>query len=102
MTDDRPRHPGPVYANEAGPDHVGRRATIRHLVEDTDGRSRPTDVVGVIRRWDAGGTVAVERRDGEVVHLHAGAIVASRLLPDAPPRRRGRAGGGGPTGSARG
>lgn len=87
MTDPPRRRLGAAYANEAGPEHVGRRVTLRHLV-DEDGRERPTDVVGYVRRWDADGTVEVERRDGSVAIVDAGTIIASRLLPDPPPRRR--------------
>ncbi len=84
----RPRRRlGATYTTEVGSAHVGRRVTIRRL-DDADGTPRPTDVVGMLRRWDENGTVAVERRDGEVVTFDADAILASRLIPDAPPRRR--------------
>ena len=87
MTDPPHRRLGAAYANEVGPEHVGRRATIRYLV-DEDGRQRPTDVVGHVRAWGEDGTVEVERRDGSLVTLPAAAIMASRLVPDPPPRRR--------------
>lgn len=83
------RRLGAAYANEVGPDHVGRRVTIRHLVDEEAG-PRPSDVVGILRGWDADGRVVVERRDGSTTELAAEAIVASRLIPDAPPRRRPR------------
>lgn len=86
MTDPR-RRLGAAYANELRPEHVGRRATIRYLV-DEDGHQRPTDVVGHLRVWDEDGLVVVERRDGARVTLDAATIVASRLVPDPPPRRR--------------
>lgn len=87
MTPTPHRRLGATYANEVGPEQVGQRVTIRYLVDDA-GTERPTDVVGMLRGWDAGGTVTVERRDGSTTELPAAAIVASRILPDAPPRRR--------------
>lgn len=87
MTEPPRRRLGASYADEVGPEHVGRRATIRHLL-DEDGHQRPTDVVGYVRSWADDGTVVVERRDGSLATLDAATIVASRLLPDPPPRRR--------------
>ncbi len=83
--------PGPVYANEASADHVGDRVSIRYLAHEPDG-PRPTDVVGMLRRWAPTGRVAVERRDGSVAEFDAKAIIASRVLGDAPPRRGRRSG----------
>lgn len=88
MTDGPRRRLGAAYATEVGPDHVGRRVTIRHL-GDEGGDDRPTDVVGHLRRWDPDGRVTVEKRDGTLVDLRADRVLASRLIPDAPPRRRG-------------
>lgn len=85
---------GAGYRTEVGPEHVGRRVTIRHLVEE-EGRQLATDVVGHLRTWDEG-RLRVERRDGSLVEVDADAIVASRIIPDAPPRRRG----GGPSGAS--
>lgn len=87
MSESPHRRLGAAYANEARPEHVGRRMTIRHLVDD-DGTERPTDVVGVLRSWSDDGVLVIERRDGETVEVVADAIVASRLVPDPPPRRR--------------
>lgn len=86
---------GASHRTEVGPEHVGRRVTIRHLVEE-DGRQVATDVVGHLRAWE-GGRLRVERRGGSLVEVDAAAIVASRLIPDAPPRRRGRGQDGGAT-----
>lgn len=83
------RRLGATYAEEVGPEHVGRRASIRHLVED-EGRQRPTDVVGIVRAWDPDGDVTVERRDGSLAIFAAADVLASRLVPDPPPRRRPR------------
>ena len=87
MSDQPRRRLGASYTDEVGPEHVGRRASIRHLVDD-GGRQRPTDVVGHVRRFDPDGEVAVERRDGSLVTFLAADVIASRLVPDPPPRRR--------------
>jgi hypothetical protein len=77
-----------VYANEVGPQHVGRRVTIRHaIVDDVHAH---TDAVGVLERWDDDGQVAVRRRDGSLDDFPAGSIIASRLLPDPPFRPSAR------------
>lgn len=88
MSESPHRRFGAAYANEVGPDHVGHRVTIRYLVDD-DGTERPTDVVGRLLSWDVDGMVVVQRRDGTPTRLPAAAIVASRLVPEPPPRRRG-------------
>lgn len=77
-----------VYANEVGPQHVGRRVTIRHAIADA--MHTHTDAVGTLERWDDDGQVAVRRRDHSLDEFLAGSIVASRLLPDAPLRRSTR------------
>lgn len=88
MTEESPRlRLGAGYRTEVGPEHVGRRVTIRHRVQE-DGRQMVTDVVGHLRAWEDD-RLQVERRDGSLVEVDADAIVASRLIPDAPPRRRG-------------
>lgn len=78
------RRLGAAYRRRVGPDDVGRRVTIRHLIDD-EGRQRPTDVVGHLRRWDDP-EVEVERRDGTRVVLDARTIVASRVIPEPPVR----------------
>lgn len=85
---------GASHRTEVGPDHVGRRVTIRHRIEE-DGRQVATDVVGHLRAWE-GDRLQVERRDGSLVEVDADAVLASRIIPDAPPRRRGE----GPSGAS--
>lgn len=77
-----------VYRNEVTADHVGSRVTVRHMVDD-DGRRVPTDVVGELVAVDAA-TWRVQRRSGEVVEVAVAHVIASKLLPPAPPRRRPR------------
>lgn len=88
------RRPGaPIYAHQAGPEHIGQRVSMRYMTHDPDG-PRPTDVVGMLRRWDPSGRVAVERRDGSVAEFDVDAIVASRLLHGEPSARKRRTGEG--------
>lgn len=81
------RRLGAVHRTEVTDAHVGRRVTIRHLIDTPDGR-QPTDVVGHLRAWDDD-VLTVERRDGSTARVPAARIVASRLLPDVSPRGRG-------------
>ncbi|MBY5163331.1 hypothetical protein [Salsipaludibacter albus] len=74
------------YRDEVTPEHVGNRVTVRHLVDD-DGREVPTDVVGELVSADAM-TFTVRRRSGEEVVVDRARLVASKLIPAAPPRRR--------------
>lgn len=87
------RRPGATYAHQAGPEHIGRRVSMRYMSQEPDG-PRPTDAVGMLRRWDPDGRVAVERRDGSLAEFDVDAIIASRLLSDQAPVRRGRTGEG--------
>lgn len=81
---------GPRYVNEVEADHVGRRVTVRHLVVE-DGRDRPTDVVGDLVAADDV-SFTIRRRSGEQVTVDRARVLASKLLPPAPPRRRPRTG----------
>lgn len=75
----------PRYADEVDQVHVGRRVSLRHLVDDGD-RQRPTDVVGTLVAADPR-SFTVVRRSGETVLVDRARLVASRLLPPAQPRR---------------
>ncbi len=61
------------------PADVGRRVTVRHLLDP----STATDVVGRLRSWVGGwtGELVVERRDGTLVVVAAGDVVAARVVP---------------------
>jgi GNAT superfamily N-acetyltransferase len=49
-----------------------------------------TDAVGVLTSWDAG-VVLITRRTGESVRIAESALVAGKVVPAAPARRRGPA-----------
>lgn len=65
------------------PDDVGQRVSLRRRVDD----GRFTDVVGVLERWQQG-RIAVRRRDEQLVEFDADTLVAGKIVPPAPPRRR--------------
>lgn len=65
------------------PDDVGSRVSVR-LQDETGGY---TDVVGQLEGW-ADGELRVRRRDGEVVTLSERRVVAGKVVPPAPPKRR--------------
>lgn len=68
------------------PADVGRRVSVRVR---THAQPPATDTVGVLRAWEEG-TLVVERRDGTLARLAETDLVAARVVPDAPPRRRRR------------
>ncbi|CAM3934361.1 hypothetical protein GCM10009799_40280 [Nocardiopsis rhodophaea] len=74
------------FTTEVTPDDLGRRATLR--IQLPDGRFR--DIVGVLEAWQ-NGVIMVRRRDGSVIEVIADDVVGSRIIPQQPPRRRGRA-----------
>jgi N-acetylglutamate synthase len=65
---------------------VGKRVSVRQLVEITDGHPTFTDTVGFLASWDAG-VVSVTRRSGQTVHIPESSLVAGKLVPPAPVRR---------------
>lgn len=81
------RRLGAVYRTEVTDAHVGRRVTIRHVVDTPDGQL-PTDVVGHLRSWDDD-VLTVERRDGTTTCVPAARVIASRLVPDVSRPARG-------------
>lgn len=63
-------------------DLVGKRVSVRH--RSTDG---VRDVIGRVVVADAAG-LRIERRDGAIVPVLAGTVLAMRVVPDQPLRRR--------------
>lgn len=62
-------------ADRLGPEHVGRRVTVRRrLAEGGVG-----DVVGVLESLDDE-AVSVRRRDGTLVRVARGDVVAARVV----------------------
>ncbi|MFN8167828.1 MAG: GNAT family N-acetyltransferase [Candidatus Nanopelagicales bacterium] len=67
--------PAALLAVRLSPADVGRRVTVRHRHDATT----LTDVVGVLRRWHDG-VLQVERRDGALVEVRSGDVVAAKVV----------------------
>ena len=65
-----------------GPADVGRRVVVRRRLPG----GQLGDLLGELRRCDAGG-LAVQDRHGELHEVAAGDVVAAKLVPPAPVRR---------------
>jgi N-acetylglutamate synthase len=71
---------------------VGKRVSVRCLTDAGDTEGKFTDTVGVLTSWD-GGVLAITRKSGENVRIDASSLVAGKVVPAAPARRRGPAAG---------
>lgn len=59
-------------------------------IEGAAGGEKFTDTVGVLTSWDES-VLLITRRDGEVVRIPESSLVAGKVVPAAPARRRGPA-----------
>ena len=71
---------------------VGKRVSVRSLIEHGPSGEKFTDTVGVLTSWDHG-VLLITRRDGESVRIAESVLVAGKVVPSAPARRRGPAAG---------
>ncbi|MFD7322485.1 GNAT family N-acetyltransferase [Streptomyces sp. NPDC059875] len=69
---------------------VGKRVSVRYVTHSGAPGERFTDAVGVLTSWDAG-VLLITRRTGESVRIAESALVAGKVVPAAPARRRGPA-----------
>ncbi|MFD7813755.1 GNAT family N-acetyltransferase [Streptomyces sp. NPDC059785] len=69
---------------------VGKRVSVRRVNEDGDTAEKFTDTVGVLTSWDDG-VLLITRRGGERVPIPETTLVAGKVVPSAPARRRGPA-----------
>ncbi|KQX71309.1 MULTISPECIES: GNAT family N-acetyltransferase [unclassified Streptomyces] len=69
---------------------VGKRVSVRCLTEAGTAGGKFTDTVGVLTSWDAG-VLVITRKSGESVRVDASSLVAGKVVPPAPARRRGPA-----------
>ncbi|MER6425816.1 GNAT family N-acetyltransferase [Streptomyces sp. NPDC001137] len=69
---------------------VGKRVSVRRLIEPARPEEKFTDTVGVLTSWDDG-VLLITRRGGESVRIPESALVAGKVVPTAPARRRGPA-----------
>ncbi|MFF6905879.1 GNAT family N-acetyltransferase [Streptomyces sp. NPDC012389] len=72
------------------PADVGKRVSVRRRSEGGGAGAEFTDTVGVLTSWDEG-VVAITRKSGESVHIAESSLVAGKVVPAAPARRRGPA-----------
>ncbi|MFE0811406.1 GNAT family N-acetyltransferase [Streptomyces sp. NPDC058794] len=69
---------------------VGKRVSVRRLNEAGAATEKFTDTVGVLTSWD-NGVLLITRKSGESVRIPESSLVAGKVVPSAPARRRGPA-----------
>ncbi|MFF2775857.1 GNAT family N-acetyltransferase [Streptomyces sp. NPDC058052] len=69
---------------------VGKRVSVRYVTDSAEAGGRFTDAVGVLTSWD-GGVLTITRKSGETVRIAELRLVAGKIVPPAPARRRGPA-----------
>jgi N-acetylglutamate synthase len=69
------------------PADMGKRVSVRRVSEIIEGRPVFSDTVGVLTSWSEG-VLIITRRDGVAVRILESALVAGKVVPDAPARRR--------------
>ncbi|MCX5187046.1 GNAT family N-acetyltransferase [Streptomyces sp. NPDC059837] len=72
---------------------VGKRVSVRRMIIDIEGAAEGekfTDTVGVLTSWN-NGVLLITRRGGESVRIPESSLVAGKVVPAAPARRRGPA-----------
>lgn len=74
------------------PSDVGKRVSVRRRTGGGAGEPAFTDVVGVLTSW-AGGVLSITRRSGEAVRIEDASLVAAKVVPAQPARRKGPAAG---------
>lgn len=72
------------------PADVGKRVSVRRRPEGEGAGAEFTDTVGVLTSWNDG-VVSITRKSGESVHIVESSLVAGKVVPAAPARRRGPA-----------
>lgn len=72
------------------PADVGKRVSVRRVESGWSGSPAFTDTVGVLTSWDQG-VLTITRKSGEIVHIPESMLVAGKVVPPAPARRRGPA-----------
>ncbi|WP_240136643.1 GNAT family N-acetyltransferase [Streptomyces sp. MUM 178J] len=70
------------------PSDVGKRVSIRRLTGSEAEGERFTDTIGVLTSWNEG-VLVITQRTGDSVHIPESSLVAAKVVPAAPARRRG-------------
>lgn len=69
---------------------VGKRVSVRRLNDTSVAGEKFTDTVGVLTSWDKG-VLLITQKNGESVRIPESSLVAGKVIPAAPARRRGPA-----------
>ncbi|MEU6147051.1 GNAT family N-acetyltransferase [Streptomyces sp. NPDC047081] len=69
---------------------VGKRVSVRRRCEPGVTEEKFTDTVGVLTSWN-NGVLLITRKSGESVRIPESSLVAGKVVPAAPARRRGPA-----------
>ncbi|MFE4217819.1 GNAT family N-acetyltransferase [Streptomyces sp. NPDC056844] len=72
------------------PADVGKRVSVRRVADVPGEGAKFTDTVGVLTSWDDG-VLSVTTKNGESIRIAESALVAGKVVPPAPARRRGPA-----------
>ncbi|MEU0097387.1 GNAT family N-acetyltransferase [Streptomyces sp. NPDC006267] len=72
------------------PADVGKRVSVRCRTDGGGTGAEFTDTVGVLTSWDDG-VLSITRKSGESVRIVEASLVAGKVVPAAPARRRGPA-----------
>ncbi|PVC80919.1 GNAT family N-acetyltransferase [Streptomyces sp. CS131] len=72
------------------PADVGKRVSVRRRTNSGGTGEEFTDAVGVLTSWNDG-VVSITQKSGETVHIVESSLVAGKVVPAAPARRRGPA-----------
>ncbi|MFD3719762.1 GNAT family N-acetyltransferase [Streptomyces sp. NPDC058674] len=72
------------------PADVGKRVSVRRVEAGPGGSPGFTDALGVLTSWNEGALV-ITQKDGRSVRIAESALVAGKVVPAAPARRRGPA-----------
>ncbi|MFF2325162.1 MULTISPECIES: GNAT family N-acetyltransferase [unclassified Streptomyces] len=72
------------------PADVGKRVSVRRTWERGPQGPKFTDTVGVLTSWDSG-VLSITTKGGDSVNIAESTLVAGKVVPAAPARRRGPA-----------
>ncbi|MEU7040347.1 GNAT family N-acetyltransferase [Streptomyces varsoviensis] len=69
------------------PADVGKRVSVRRVIDTSGMAEKFTDTVGVLTSW-ADGVLRITRRTGETIPVDEATVVAGKVVPPTPARRR--------------
>ncbi|MER5363230.1 GNAT family N-acetyltransferase [Streptomyces sp. NPDC002785] len=72
------------------PADVGKRVSVRRTAEHGSQGPKFTDTIGVLTSWDSG-VLSITTKSGDSVRIAQSTLVAGKVVPSAPARRRGPA-----------